>query len=142
MVTIVGFIEERIGSNYSFLVTVSLEPRVDILALLGMLPHTSNVRPVAAARGLPAQLSPEALRVERKTHMSNRFHTWLTPQELQEVQDRFRSKHGISDVALQDVLDMLALAEPADLRAVFWLVADEPRVQTPLEQHDIYGSAY
>lgn len=133
---LIAFIECKFNSYFSYVRALELEDDSYLRGLLVGRAGNSPIVPVVLPRGLPADLDVVLRKLaDAEIEVAHRY-TWLGPDEVEQVRQRYHIEHSSDDPALDEAIDAMHNPMARECRLVFWLL-EQPSGSDDDVQHQI-----
>ncbi len=122
---LLAFIECKFNSYFSYVRALELRDDSYLRGLLVGRHGNSPIVPVVVPRGLPADLDVVLPKLAvTESEVAHRY-TWLGPDEVEQVRQRYYTEHRSEDPALDEAIAAMHNPMARECRLVFWLL-DQP----------------
>jgi hypothetical protein len=134
---LLAFIECKFNSYFSYVRALELKDDSYLRGLLVGRDGNSPIVPVVLPRGLPADLDVVLRKLaDAESEVAHRY-TWLGPEEVEKVRQRYHIEHRSNDPALDEAVAAMRNPMARECRLVFWLIEQSPGsdddVQNPIK---------
>jgi hypothetical protein len=119
---LLAFIECKFNSYFSYVRALELRDSSYLRGLLVGREGRSPVVPVVLPRDLPADLDIVLRKLaDAESEIAHRY-TWLGPDEVEQVRQRYHIEHGSSDPSLDEAIAAMHNPMARECRLAFWLI--------------------
>jgi hypothetical protein len=124
--TFLAFLECKFNSYFCYALALELMDDSNLKGLLVGRDGDAPIMPVAAPKGLPADLDIVLSKLADADRGTAHSHTWLNVGEIEEVRQRYEMEHGSNDPALDTAIAAMREPMAKDCRLILWLNENPP----------------